>query len=297
MVIAQYNSGMIRESEAYNTREFFAEEEENINTHAKSLGGFLEIGGTSRFSIDRSKSYTTKSGDVQLLPYSSPIITVRDAAHPHNIQRLHELFGGNTQPKDQDPHIWIVKGNRAATMGKIISPYTPSLQGMFEAFEQYSNVGGFRVFPLAEQANARNRFEGITPDTYRDLVKDPEVLAGIISNRANPFGPDSLPEGKTWGYVRRGLSIRSENISLMQAINNEYGGSLHIYTRDIEITQGEQGIVDPTEVAVSAQLMFESRKAADLLDFVHPHLLFPSEEFDRIASTRPPLGRQPRIKE
>lgn len=174
------------------------------------------------------------------------------------------MFGGRTlAEKNVNSYRWYIKSEDAVELAVFIQDYSPSRAEAIAAFQNWINTEDLaeRVV-IAREFNeaARTEQTSALKEKYKDLVKNPLFVAGIFESRGLLF---SRKRGdQTLDPV---IIINSENVQLLEAIKEKYGG----------------GISLATDNSRTLSIGREATKA--VLQIITPHLISPISEYQKVA--------------
>lgn len=235
--------------------------EQNAVRFAPFLGGFFSTGGRMGFNIENQKKRLKGSGEVQYT-YAYPIISYNDNRKT-KIERLRNLFGGRTLPPEGESHRWYIKSEEAVELAISMKDYSPSRAETIAGFENWVHAEDLadRV-TIAREVNQaiRTKQMRVHKGAYNDLVENPLFLAGVFESRGFLYN-----RSKGDHALEPVIEINSENVQLLEAIKERYGGGISVATEN------------------SRCLTIGRAATRGILQSITPHLLSPLSEYQRAA--------------
>lgn len=198
--------------------ESVASPELDSRTDGKWLAGAFE-GGLKSISFREQ----TKRGDRK-----QSVLTIElTSRDEHFIDNVIGAFGGNKYTKRAQSWRWVVTGRRAAELVVAAGNSTVFHQPLSEVTQQWIDAESYQKVMLARDL-ATQPTVPLTSSSYAELVKDPHFLAGVVDFH-----------GRIYNAVKHGehvptVLISTRNNALLEAIQNEYGGTSYAYLQEGE---------------------------------------------------------------
>ena len=192
--------------------------------HLKRLSGMIEIGGQLGFAAQRSPRGN----------YVYPTISFNDTFE--RARQLQTIYGGTCVRQSQKSWMWRVVGKKAEDLAEDMSRWTPARKNIIDAFQTciYENSSFEENVELSKGfRNTQTRVD-VKPEKYRDLVKDPYFVAGVIDARGVITIEEKWDTRSQESFGRNFIQVdvSSVNQGLLLALKNAYNG--HIKRRNVE---------------------------------------------------------------
>lgn len=190
----------------------------------KWLGGVFEAGGSMYFNIktlDRGKECI----------FSLPTISFSDNNY-QKVSMFQQLVGGAIYAKSSSKsHELRITREIAVEIACRMEQYSPRRKDAISAFKLWKEADDKpEKFQIANDFRAKTP-EYPPPNAYVDLVKMPEFVGGIIDSRGLTYPHfDIYPGGET-DHAYYELTINTSNRPLLEALQREYGGRIHVQLR------------------------------------------------------------------
>lgn len=109
-----------------------------------------------------------------------------------------------------------------------MEPYAPSRQEIITAFSNWESAGSADERIEVAKSSRNKVVVELDATNYTRLVKDPDFLAGIIDGRGYVAVQESFNEttNDEYGWISRRLRISTRNRPLLEALQQEYSGSI-----------------------------------------------------------------------
>lgn len=236
--------------------------EHEIQQRASWIGGFFEIGGLINIYTE------TKHDKGGIRRYAVPMMMVTDN-NPTKLSKLKELLGGSIRAKsgrDQSWN-WILRYNNVLPVAQVIKPFTPSTVEIITAMELCENASIDERVAIATELKGSDRFGSVSNENYKDLVENPQFIAGVIDNRGY------LRYSNVSSELLRQVHIYSRNGVLLKAIQEKFGGVVRTDSKgNQELIRGKEHTLKRD----SFDFYINGQNARNLLDFASPFLLMSS---------------------
>lgn len=212
---------------------FQQEQERSILEHGAWLGGIFEVGGWM--------SFTPRTTTVRGIEYKGGRVLVQvNASEEQNIKQLKKIIGGNIY-KEKGDNSWslrVADGKRALTIAEAIKPYAPSRDEFMVLADLWEQMSSADRYDFAKEylVTARENRPMATTDAYKDLVTNPQFLAGVLDGRGRALKVQRRGERKNRDDRR--IVVGSRNRTLLEALKREYGG---VIEEHITGTDGKRG--------------------------------------------------------
>lgn len=188
------------------------------------LTGFFEVlEGNVRFSIQQKKDGRE---------YAYPIMQIVDS-DKIKLTKIQSILGGTIQ-RQREVWSWMLYGER-------VVPYSEALfKNSLSRKEALTAIKNWESSTIAERVNIAQEFSQyysptiISKDEYSDLVRNSDFLAGVIDSKAVfSFAEQNYPNESY--YVAPKMFLTSTNTGLVEALCEEYGGSIQYIEAGTEI--------------------------------------------------------------
>ncbi len=205
------------------------QQEQERRDRAAFLGGIFATGGRISFTIENQTK--TVGGVERTYKYAYPFISFGDE-NLIKIAKLKEIFGGRTKPNGKNPVTWYLKSEDAVDLAMVIRDFCPNRGEIITAFENWENADTEEKLRLARDFREK---EEANFESYRELVRNPQFLAGVLTARGGLS--NALRRGAPRGTV---LFFSSTNEQLVKALKKEYGaGIMQVGKKSNQTTFGE----------------------------------------------------------
>lgn len=190
--------------------DFVPECKEISEADAKYLAGIFEIAGGISIRPERKKD-RPKYLNVRAKAYFND-------NNEEKILSLEEKFGGMTIPLVKEHSWrWLAQGKNASNILRKLRPYAPYRRPQIDLFGEVCND----TTPITRKLEIADGFSGYihdlkdypNPSSYKELLADPNFLAGIYDGRGASYP----------GWKDDMLKFNSQNMGLMLALGNEFG--------------------------------------------------------------------------
>lgn len=189
------------------------------------LAGMFEVGGAMYFTV----SYSTQKG-VQY-PHAYPVMQIgeRDI---DKLTKFKSLVGGNFKKgnSNSSPMYWYLQGVKAVPLAEGMAPFAPSRQEIILAYLLWEDAESMdEKIEIAQNSRQEKSPLNLQVSDYTSLVKNPDFVAGVIDMRGSFYTNEAFNNTATedvygWSFPR--LSISTTNRLLLEAMQQEYGGSI-----------------------------------------------------------------------
>lgn len=197
--------------------------------YLKLLSGLIEIGGQLGFAAQRSPRGN----------YVYPIIGFNDTFE--RARQLQTIYGGACVRQSEKSWMWRVSGKKAADLADDMRNWTPARKEIIDAFQICMYEGNTFEDNIELSSGFKNTQTRVSvePEKYRELVKDPYFLAGVIDARGVITIEEKWDTRSQESFGRNFIQVdvSSVNQGLLVALKNAYDG--HIKKRN---TEGQERI-------------------------------------------------------
>ncbi len=233
---------------------------------AKFLAGIFEMGGSMSMSSRKQTKYTAE-GKPHEIKWVGSIIQYQESSE-EKVSALVNKYGGTKHKHgSENSWLWTARGPLARHLLNAIEPYAPNRKEEIKAFQAlYKSQFYEEKENIAKALSRYNHTAKSYPDisAYKELVKDSAFIAGVFHARANLYD-----------YTNPLLILLSENVTLISALQNTYGGSL------VPIPYTDKKTLDGN-IPVSFQLRFAETDRKKFLRTAYPSLISNKAEVARI---------------
>lgn len=224
---------------------------------AKFLAGILEMGGSFIIGVSNEVEHSPRGDYIRTR--IRPTISYNDNDE-EKIEALQRMYGGSkSKIKDKNSWTWRATDSLALHLATVIQPYAPSREKEIEAFQavEAAQTLEYRI-ALAKWMSEYNHTPKSYPDlsVYEKLIKDPAFVSGVYEGRGNIY--DDNPSA---------LVISSLNVSLITALQEEYGGSVVPFINERPVRNPEASI----PISFKVQLGLAGRQ--NLLKVAQSHII------------------------
>lgn len=194
----------------------------SVAEHPEWLGGVFEVGGFLSFLVTTDRHGTS---------YGLPVMGMGDKELVV-VENLAQFAGGSVRSKTKPTKQWQATGARAAWLGAIMEPYAPSWGDVISAFEVHTGLDGReQKVDLARRFIGKENRVEVPLAVYNGLVQSPEFVGGVVDAR----GSFSF-QGHADRNPSPRLSVNTTNLSLLESLQNNLGGSLNVKQKTAETT-------------------------------------------------------------
>jgi len=228
------------------------------------LGGVFEVGGSMYFGIQ-----TLKRGKRWI--FSLPIVAFNDNNY-QKVSMFQRLVGGAIYTKSNSKsHELRISGDAAVEIARQMGPYSSLRKDAIAAFGLWGETDD-----ITEKFQIANDFREEKPeypltDTYVDLVRMPEFVAGIIDSRGLTYPHTHVYPGGETDLVYYEFKINTSNRPLLEALQREYGGKIYLQLAAGQIKEVGGRLVTVAKDTFS--LSIGSLESKPVLEIVRPYLL------------------------
>lgn len=230
---------------------------------APFLGGIFSAGGSFTLRVEngikRSRSKSTGEVRSYLFTRVIPLITYSDN-RGSKIERFENIFGGKTiSHASKDSYRWYLKDHEAVKLAFLMKDFLPSRSQAIEAFQKWSETKDPTIrLAIAQQLreSTKGKPANLPKERYRDLIEDPQFLAGVFESRG-------LIYHRKGEHTGNHIAINSENEGLLEAIREKYGGAIEHRTEIARI------------------LILARKNSEEVIRLITPHLVSPLSEYEK----------------
>ena len=194
---------------------------ESIIANRMWLAGIFEIGGYMALFVhhknDKGRVYT----------YGEATITINDN-DLETMNKLQVIIGGTVigEKKSNSCRLRIGR-SELPLIAEAIEPYSPSRTEFTSLAKDWNDINTDERIERAQEFISKSldeRRQVDNPDCYKDLVKDPKFLAGVLDAR----GRFAVIERKGQkSYICPRIVVYSKNRQLLETLKGTYGGSIN----------------------------------------------------------------------